>query len=403
LGISTETIENPSNFLDYSREMKRSSLLLIFLVIFFDLLSFGIVIPILPYYSKNFGASAFALGWLMASYSIAQFLFAPVWGALSDRFGRRPILLFTILGSAGAMLLTGLADNLYFLFAARILAGFFAANISTATAYITDITPPEQRAKGMGIVGAGYGLGFIFGPAIGGVLSVHSYALPILCAAGLALFNFFFALLFLAEPEKKKGFEKKFQWQGMSAALAQEKTAFPIGLFFLSTLAFTQLEVVFGLFVLEKFSFGPRDAGWLLAGMGIVSAFLQGGLIGRLAKKFGESYLLITGFFFFSFSLIGASFAPSVGMFAISLLGIAVGSGLVNPSLSSLASKGAPEDKRGLIMGMYQSAGSFARIVGPPAAGYIFDRWNPSSPIFFSGLLMGLGFFLALLGKKRFA
>lgn len=383
--------------------MKKSSLLLIFLVIFFDLLAFGIVIPILPYYSKTFGATAFTLGWLMAVYSIAQFLFAPVWGALSDRFGRRPILLFTILGSSLAMLLTANAETLAVLFVARIVAGFFAANISTATAYITDITPPEQRAKGMGIVGAGYGLGFIFGPAIGGVLSVHSYALPILVAAGLALFNFVFAFFFLAEPQHKKSFEKKFQWNAIPAAFSNGATALPIALFFLSTLAFTQLEVVFGLFVLEKFSFGPRDAGWLLAGMGIVSAFLQGGMIGRLAKKYGETLLLITGFFFFSLSLMAASYAPTVGFFAISLVGIAIGSGLVNPSLSSLVSKGAPEDKRGLIMGMYQSSGSFARIVGPPAAGLIFDRWNPSSPIFLSGLIMGMGFFFAIVGKKRFA
>jgi DHA1 family tetracycline resistance protein-like MFS transporter len=383
--------------------MKKSPLLLIFLVIFFDLLAFGIVIPILPYYSKTFGATAFTLGWLMASYSIAQFLFAPIWGSLSDRFGRRPILLFTIFGSALAMVATGLAEELWILFAARILAGVFAANISTATAYITDITPPEQRAKGMGIVGAGYGLGFIFGPALGGILSVHGYSLPILAAAGLGFFNLIFAFFFLDEPLKKNAFEKKFRLAGISTALAHSATAIPIGLFFFSTLAFTQLEVVFGLFVLEKFHFGPRDAGWLLAGMGLVSAFLQGGLIGRLAKKYGEKNLLIAGFFFFSISLVASSFSPNVGYFTVCLLGIAIGSGLVNPSLSSLASKAAPETERGLIMGMYQSAGSFARIVGPPVAGFIFDRWNPSSPLFISGLLMSIGFFGALVGKKRLA
>jgi MFS transporter, DHA1 family, tetracycline resistance protein len=383
--------------------MKKSPLLLIFLVIFFDLLAFGIVIPILPYYSKTFGATAFTLGWLMASYSIAQFIFAPIWGSLSDRFGRRPILLFTILGSALAMVATGFAQELWILFAARIVAGMFAANISTATAYITDITPPDQRAKGMGIVGAGYGLGFIFGPALGGILSVHGYALPILVAAGLGFFNLVFAFFFLDEPLKKNQFEKKFQLLGISSALAQSSTAIPIGLFFLSTLAFTQLEVVFGLFVLEKFHFGPRDAGWLLAGMGIVSAFLQGGMIGRLAKKYGEKNLLIAGFFFFSISLIASSISSTVGYFTVCLLGIAIGSGLVNPSLSSLASKAAPESQRGLIMGMYQSAGSFARIVGPPVAGYIFDHWNPSSPLLISGILMGLGFIAALAGKKRLA
>lgn len=386
--------------------MKRSRLLVIFLVVFFDLLAFGIVIPILPYYSKTFGANAFALGWLMATYSIAQFVFAPIWGGLSDRLGRRPILLITILGGASCMVATALAGDFWILFLARLLAGVFGANISTASAYIADITAPSERAKGMGIIGAGYGLGFIFGPAIGGIFSSYGYHVPILLAAGLGLANFLFAFFVLeetVEPGKANPAGKKFSLMGMRQAFSKNSTAIPIGLFFLSTLAFTQLEVVFGLFVLSKFGFGAKDAGWLLAGMGVTAAILQGGLIGRLAKRFGEKNLLPVGFLFFALCLAGSALAPTVVPFALFLFGVAIGSGLVTPSLSSLASKGAPEENRGGIMGIYQSAGSLARVIGPPMAGLLFDRIDIASPILFSSGLMAIAMLAAIAGKRRMA
>jgi multidrug resistance protein len=385
----------------HPRENKRSPLLVIFFVVFLDLVAFGIVIPILPYYSKTFGATAFGLGWLMAIYSIAQFLFSPLWGSLSDRIGRRPVLLITILGGACSMVATALAGTFWLLFFARLLAGLFAANISTASAYIADVTPPSERAKGMGIIGAGFGLGFIFGPAIGGLLSVHGYELPILFAAGLGLANFLFALFTLTEPEKTVQTQKKFSFNGLKSAFARGATAVPIGLFFLSTLAFTQLEVVFALFVLARFGFEARDAGWLLAGMGLVSAFFQGGLIGRLAKKYGEKNLLPLGFAFFALSMAGAALSPTVLAFTLFLFGIAIGSGLVNPSLSSLVSKGAPEDGRGGVMGIYQSAGSFARVVGPPVAGLMFDRLGIATPILVSSGIMALAFAGSLAGRRR--
>lgn len=382
--------------------MKRSPLLVIFFVVFFDLMAFGIVIPILPYYSKTFGANAFALGWLMAIYSVAQFIFSPVWGSLSDKFGRRPVLLFTTLGVASCMVATALAGSFWILFLARLLAGVFGANISTAAAYITDVTSKEERAKGMGIIGAGYGLGFIFGPAIGGLLSVYGFSVPILAAAALGFCNFLFAF-FVLEESLKPGLKaaKKFSVEGLRLAFAHNSTAIPIGLFFLSTLAFTQLEVVFGLFVLERFGFEARDAGWLLAGMGLVSAFFQGGLIGRLAKRYGEKNLLPVGFLFFFVCLAGSAFSPTVAIFTLFLFGVAVGLGLVNPSLSSLVSKGAPDDNRGGVMGIFQSAGSLARIVGPPVAGLLFDRISIYSPLLFSSGLMALALLGSLAGKRR--
>jgi multidrug resistance protein len=382
---------------------EKRSLLIIFLVVFFDLFAFGIVIPILPYYSKTFGATALELGWLMAAYSIAQFLFSPLWGGLSDRVGRRPVLLLTVLGGASCMVATALAGTYWVLLLARFLAGVFGANISTATAYIADITPEEDRAKGMGIIGAGFGLGFIFGPAVGGILSVHGYATPILAGAALGFLNFLFAFFVLKESlegRESRGTGRKLTRAYLGEALSRDGTAVPIALFFLHTIAFTQLEVAFGLYVLERFGYGARDAGWFLAGMGFVSALLQGGLIGRLAKRHGEKRLLGTGFFLLSLSLVGAALADRPLLFAVAVFVVAVGTGLVNPTLSSLVSKAAAPNRRGVVMGVYQSAGSLARVAGPPISGFFFDQLGPSSPILLSGAVMAIGF-LAFLATRR--
>jgi len=402
----SNTAPNPVNAsMLWSTMKNRRPLFTIFLVVFFDLLSFGIVIPILPYYSRTFGVSAFALGWLMAAYSLAQFFFAPIWGSLSDRVGRRPVLLATILLGASSMVATALAGSFWVLLFARLLAGAFAGNISTATAYIADITSEENRAKGMGVIGAGFGLGFIFGPALGGVLSTtqHGFALPILVAAGLGFLNFLFAFFVLEEPEKANVPPSRSRFAGMSLALTNPLTALPVGLFFLHTLAFTQLEVAFGFYVLYKFGYEAHGAGWFLAGMGFVSALLQGGLIGRLAKKFGEARLLPFGFLVMSVSLVAAPFAPDAFLFSISLLGIATGMGIVSPCLSSLTSKGAPASERGAVMGVYQSGSSLARVLGPPAAGLLYDKVSPGSPMLVSGALVLVGFLISLSVKEKLA
>lgn len=385
--------------------MKHRPLLTIFLIVFFDLLSFGIVIPILPYYSRTFGASAFELGWLMASYSIAQFLFAPIWGSLSDRMGRRPVLLATILLGASAMVATALAGSFFVLLLARTLAGAFAGNISTATAYIADVTDDQNRAKGMGVIGAGFGLGFIFGPALGGILSTtqHGFALPILVAACLGFVNFLFAFFVLDEPERHRERENAKRFRAAGEALANPRTGYPIGLFFLHTLAFTQLEVAFGFYVLWRFGYEAHGAGWLLAGMGFVSALMQGGLIGRLSKKFGELRLLPFGFLIMGLGMLGAPFAPDTLIFVVCLLAVATGMGISSPCLSSLASKGAPASRRGAVMGIYQSGSALARVIGPPVAGLLYDRAGPGSPLLVSaGLTLG-GFFLVLWARRRFA
>lgn len=386
--------------------MQKSPLLIIFLVVFIDLVGFGIVIPIMPYYARAFGASATALGWLMTSYSAMQFLFAPLWGRLSDRIGRRPVILVSLAGTITALCMLGLAHSLAWLFAARLFAGICGANISTASAYIADITAPEDRAKGMGIIGASFGLGFIFGPAIGGVLSKFGFATPMFTAAGLAFLNLLFALVRLPEPLASSAIRaenrpKRFDGDAFrDSVLGDPRTLAAVIVFFIATFAFTQVEVSFALFMLFKFGYGPEQAGWLLALMGLLGAVIQGGLIGKLSRRFSELHLILCGTVLMAIGLTGMSLALHLTGVIAAITVVAIGNGLNNPSLSSLASKGAPHHRRGATMGIYQSAGSLARVLGPLAGGIVFDRLGASTPFMVAAALYGLAF-LTTAGFSR--
>lgn len=369
-----------------SQQQKRFSLLTVFLVVFIDLVGFGIVIPILPYYATQFGASASELGWLMAIYSFMQFLISPLWGRLSDRIGRRPVLMVSILGTALSMVFLGFAKSLEWLFIGRLLAGVCAANISTAYAYISDVTTEENRAKGMGAVGAAFGLGFIFGPAIGGALASHqNYALPMFFAAGLSAVNLVFAYFKLEEPhltreQRSSNRTKRFDMANIKLALGDQRTRLAIGLFFLVTFAVSQMESIFAIYMAALFHFDARQAGMLLALVGIIMVVMQGGLVGRLAKRFGELRLIHFGLIVCGLGLLGFAYSPTLGAVIVSLSVLGVGHGTLHPSLSSLASLGASKERRGATMGVFQSAGSLARVLGPPCAGWAYDRFAPNAP-----------------------
>lgn len=380
--------------------MKRMSpLLVIFLVVFFDLVAFGIIIPILPYYSKEFGANAFIWSLVMAIYSVAQFLFAPFWGNLSDSLGRRPILLLSILLGAISTAIMAFAQSVWWILACRLLAGIFAANISTASAYIADSTSEENRAKGMGIIGAGFGLGFIFGPAIGGLLSPYGLHVPILLAAALGFANFILGYFILSEPlrdlEQRKKNRRHYNLDLVREVLAYSPTRAPVLLFFIATLAFTQLEVSFGFYVLERFGYGARAAGGLLAMMGTVMVLIQGGGIGRLAKRFGEESLVKFAIPLMAVALVGSALSASVAVFSIFLVLIATANAIINPALSSLMSKAAKKENMGGMLGVYQSSSSLARIIGPPIAGAAYVRMGISSPMLLSSAVMAGGALLA--------
>ena len=358
--------------------MKRSPLLVIFVTVFIDLVGFGIVIPVLPFYveGSRFGASPRAVGLLFASYSIMQLVFSPILGRLSDRYGRRPVLFFSLLGTSAGFFILGFATTLWMLFAGRIIDGITGGNISTAQAYIADVTTEENRAKGMGLIGAAFGLGFIFGPAIGGILSRWGAHVPFMFAGALSLANA--TLLYFVLPETvtpdhpARASAASGRWSQLVRSLGQARLAYVLAVYFLLVTAFSVMTSSFGLFTLYRFGFDAHDTGWIFAFVGVVGAVVQGGLISRLVKAFGEPSLVIVGALLFSVSLVLIPLTgPHTGTAALLALGalFALGNGLATPSLTSLASKSAGAGERGGVIGVTQSVASLARVVGPLVAG----------------------------------
>lgn len=384
--------------------MKNKSLLSIFIVVFLDLLGFGIVIPILPYYATTYQASGLTLGVLMMCYSGMQFLFSPVWGRLSDRYGRRPIILLCIVGMGFSMLLLGWAPNLFWLFVARIFAGFFGANISAASAYIADVTTPEERTKGMGLLGAAFGLGFLFGPALGGLVSKWGYGTVGYVACGLSLINFIFAFLYLHDaPLSEEDRAKRrhhLSFQAVRSVFSDKQTIIPITLFFLVTLSMAQIETVFGLYLLNKFGLDAFHAGGILALSALVMILVQGGGIGKLSRKFGENRLIVVGSFLMFAGIAGVGFGNTIVLFIMFMLLHTLGYALTNPSLSSLTSKNTPEHLQGLSLGVYHAAGSLGRIVGPLIAGVTFDMLGLSMPFAVAAGVLLAALSLALSSLK---
>ena len=358
--------------------MKRSPLLVIFITVFIDLVGFGIVIPVLPFYAEGtkFGATPSQVGLLFASYSVMQLVFAPVLGRLSDKYGRRPVLLISLLGTAAGFLILGFANTLWLLFVGRIIDGISGGNISTAQAYIADVTTPENRAKGMGLIGAAFGLGFVFGPAIGGILSRWGVNVPFLFAGGLALVNA--VLLFFLLPETvtrdhpaRVSAAMGRGWNQLVTALRKPALASVLTIYFLGIVAFSIMTASFSLFMMFRLGYDAFHSGWIFAFVGVISAIVQGGLIGRLVKTFGEPPLVIAGALLVAASLVLVPLVtPRTGIAVFLLIGAAtsIGQALLAPSLSSLGSKSASAAQQGSVLGVMQSVASLARAVGPSLA-----------------------------------
>lgn len=396
----------------------RKPLVVIFQTIFLDLLGFGLVLPLLPLYAERFGAGPLQVTSLSASYSLMQFLFVPLWGRLSDRIGRRPVLLVSIAGSFAAYTLMGLTGSLAGLFVARILSGVAGANLSAAQAAIADITPPEDRAKGMGLVGAAFGLGFIFGPFIGGTLaSIPSASLPgflasratsfpFFASALLALVNWILAYAWLPETRPISAAERMQARGGFSFAALRTAVGTPglilmIVLVFSSTFAFANMESTFVLWGERILSMTARQAGLLFAFIGVVMVIVQAGIVGRLAHRFGEKPLVICGTLMMSIGLLLAplcrSYPPLLGILAL----LALGSGISGPSLQALISRSSRTEDQGGILGLSQSLSSLARVAGPVVAGFLFGRVGPQAPWLAGGIVMGLSLLLATQALRR--
>ncbi len=366
----------------------RTPLFIIFTTVFLDLVGFGIVIPLISVYGRHFGATPGELAILGAAYSIAQFFFAPFWGSLSDRFGRRPILLMSLVGSTCSYLLFGLAQSYWLILLSRIFAGIFAANISAAQAYIGDITPPEKRASGMGMIGAAFGLGFILGPPIGGLSSAYGgLSAPGFVAASICGLNTLLAFVRLREslPPEKRVSKRSYAlfgvgFGGLRSVLQHKPLGLLLLLFFGYTFAFAHIEQCFALLLQHRFFSETESAsyytGLMLGWSGILGALMQGGLIRRLEGKVSLALLVSTGFFTCALTYSAFPFLPTYSSFYFAAIPLALGGGLISPSISGLISKNTPAEKQGLIFGVSQGFGSLARALAPLSAqiafGYLF-------------------------------
>ena len=390
----------------------KSPLAALFLTVFVDLVGFGILIPLQPYLALEFGASKSGVTGLNWAYSAAQLLMAPVWGRLSDRIGRRPILLFSIGGSIFTQLLFagtqlfhhGLPNSsgLALLYVARIGAGAFAANISTAQAYVADTTTPENRARGMGMIGAALGLGFIVGPAIGGLLDRFGHAVPLLVAAGLSTVNLLLAWARLPESlrrDRPAAPPHRARLREVFAALSVPGLGAILVLMLSVTWAFSNMESTLALVVDERFGWQAAKVGGLFAVAGVVMVIFQGGLVGRLAKRFGEKSLLCVGLVLEAVGMLLIPYVPTGGGIYGAMTCLAAGSGLASPSLSSLLSRQAASDRQGSTLGVGASMGSLGRIFGPLWGGIAYDRWHFAAPYLSAALVLvaALAFALAVL------
>ncbi len=364
-------------------DAKRSSLLTLFSIVVIDLIGFGVVIPILPYLAESFGASATVLGVLLTCYSGMQVLFAPVWGRISDRVGRRPVMLITIAGTSLALLALGLAPSLLWLLVARLFGGLFSANISVATAYVGDLTQGPERTRWMGLIGAAFGIGFILGPAIGGFLAPYGYHVPMLVAAGLAAVNFAYGLVTLREPADHHAGERPAPLQLPPPGTVRRLCASS----FVFTFGVSQLETVFAFFMIDAFSYQAREVAYILVMMALIMAAVQGGAIRRLAMRFGERRLILAGCALLAVSLAAVPWMPTVTLLLLPLAVASVGRALVYPSLLGLVSVAARPEERGLVMGAFQSSASLARVFGPLSAGVLYDFYF-ASPFLLAGGLM---------------
>jgi MFS transporter, DHA1 family, multidrug resistance protein len=352
--------------------VQRRILGILFAVLFIVMLGFSILFPVEPYYARTFGATSRTMGWLMASYSLAQFVFSPIWGRLSDRVGRKPIMMLGLAGYAISMTLMGMAQGLSGLFLARILAGVLSsATLPTAMAVIADSTSPEERAKGMGILGAAFGLGVIFGPFLGGVLGHVRITLPFFVSAGLALLTLGFVATALPESLHLRGKEAGERPGGSRWAAFNRET---VGLYLMAlvvTFSLAGLETSFPFLAADRLGLGERSVGYVYAVMGFVAALVQGGLVGRLKKLIGEERMIPAGLFVSALGMAGIalSHTPLMATIALSLFG--AGNGLIRPANASLISQRAKVG-HGLAIGLLDSMDSMGRILGPIAGGALY-------------------------------
>lgn len=404
--------------------MKKYALATVYLTVFLDILSFGIIIPLLPFYAQKFGANATTIGLLMSCNAVAQFLFNPIWGRFSDKYGRRPVMLLTVLGSAIAYGMFGFANSIFMLFVSRTLAGIAGATIGVAQSYISDLTTKENRSKVLGQLGAAFALGFVFGPALSGFLAnekfylstvkygidlsffaPYSYSIPGYLSGSLSLINFVMVYFFLQESNKtvkeakennKPVQRKTFDWQGFTQVMKDNDMLMLISIQFISMVSLSNLFSTFALFLQKRFDFGIGESSLMFAYFGLCSALIQGALVGKLVKRFSEVKLLVFSTLFLTVGMFIISYMPNIYLILVASTLIFFGNGIINPCLTSLISQKAKEEQTGVTLGVSQSIGSLARIFGPLWGGFIFQFAGYHYPYLTGGIFALVSFIMSL-------
>lgn len=383
----------------------RSPLLLMALTIFIDFTGFGLVIPLLPFWAERLGAGPQQIGWLIAAYALAQLLFTPILGALSDRFGRKPVILISLLIETLSFALTALAGSLWLLFIARFVGGLGASNIGSAQAVVSDTTPPERRARAMGVIGAAIGLGFVVGPALGGLLVTLGEATPFWVSMGVALINAVLVWRLLPETRAWRVAEggvpsatthaRGVLFAGWSQLLRRPAVARLVAVNLLYTIAFTGMEAVFVLLTQHTFGWTTQQNGFLFAYIGVIVVLMQGGLVGRLVSWLGERRLMIAGLVLLGVGLILLPWSGTLALLLGALGILSIGDGAISPTVSTLLSFASPADAQGETLGLAQGIGGLGRLIGPLVAGSLFAL-GVGLPFIVGGGLAFVGALIAL-------
>jgi len=374
--------------------MNNKRLFSIILVVFIDLLGFSLILPLLPYYAETFKANETTTGILIASYAVMQLIGAPILGRLSDRFGRRPVLLLSVFGTFLGFLLLGFANALWMLFASRILDGLTGGNLSVAQAYISDVTDEKSRSKGLGMIGAAFGLGLIIGPVTGGLLSQWGYAVPAFAAAAISFINLILIYAWLPESlteEKRSQMTEKRPAVTFNALLVAFQRPFTGSLLitrFFFGLAFAIFQTIFSLYALAKFNLTARDTGFVLTYVGVLSVIVQGFLVGRLTSRFREDVLITASVVLMGISLLGWALAPSVLWLYIIMTPTALSGGLLNTLLSSTLTKAVAPQEVGGILGLSTAVESSTRIIAPLLGGVLLQQIGTWAPGAFGAVVM---------------
>jgi multidrug resistance protein len=355
-------------------------LLIIFLTIFVNLIGFGIIIPLLPFYAETFGASPLVIGLLFAVFSVCQLVAAPILGDWSDRYGRRPILIFSLLGTVASFVLLALARSITMLFIARIVDGLSGGNISTARAYVADVTEPKDRARAYGLIGMAFGLGFIFGPALSGVLVKVSITAPIWAAAAITLVATAVAWLWLPETVHRAQAGTGMPFRNLPDLLRRPALGRVLVIDFVYWLAFAIFQTTFALFTARRFRFDASQTGYFFSAFGVLGAVVQGGLIRPVVHRLGDKPTFVVGLVCSALGLVAATLTHSVAVFAVTLVPLAIGIGFGHPTISSLVSRAARGDEQGRVQGAASAVESLGRTVGPIWGNASLQRFGEGMP-----------------------